>query len=512
MSPLGGQGSLRLMYRTNSTDVATEGLRYWDSGPLGNLFAYTWIGVDHDGAYPLSMRDVYMTGLMQSTNIKIRPLDQWGNVKIPRLPKANSSHTDSEGRFHIAKNASRPEEYSSLLGLPIVGLSDLHAARMQFTVETTYVEVSCPQAEFIDIADMSDFNMSMNVTCPGCSDGNVKVVRTNALLGPPAPGLTDAEQANATYTQPRSIQFTSSGLPGRSQVACPVTQRPVETFIECIEGNCAATKIRPSTTDHRSGNYTSFDYWATVVLDMISKASQQYTGADSVIVGASTSELFLNNSDTLPLETTEDWSYGDGSVNLSSVSPELFSARASVMLNTALQVFMCPTGFAGDLSTNLSSYGPDHIPADGLTVFSANALTLEAGPIREGLAIEFNTPFIAASTNATLTRHTEVYRPNYVWVILLVISTVLLLGIAMVGLSLRFATMAPNIFDPVMGLTYRNENMPLHKTPLDADDRAEAIANDRVRLGYMEDDGIQAKITFGNEANVSPLRKGRLYY
>lgn len=76
LSPLGGQGSLRLMYRANSTAIDTQGLRYLDSGPVGNVFAYSWATVSNDGAYPLSMRDIYMTALMQSKDTRTGPLDQ----------------------------------------------------------------------------------------------------------------------------------------------------------------------------------------------------------------------------------------------------------------------------------------------------------------------------------------------------------------------------------------------------------------------------------------------------
>ena len=518
LSPLGGQGSLRLMYRANSTAVDTQGLRYLDSGPGGNFFAYSWVWVSNDGGYPLSMRDIYMTALMQNTHTRTGPLDQWGNVKIPRLPDTNTSNADPDGWYSIQNDTAAPEDYTSLIGVPIIGLSDIHAAKINFTVETTYVELSCPDLQFTETVSPPMFN----VTCLGCEDNadTTQTLRANNLLGPPLPGLTAAQQTNEAYTEPQKIKFISTSVVGTSSVVCPVTQRHVEAFIECTDGNCATTKIRPSRTDHRKPNYTSFDYWATVVLDMITEASVRHGNSpQDVTVGVSTSELFLNSSNTLPLATPQILSQaGNGNeinLNLSTVDPKSFSKRASTLLNTGLQVFMCPTGFAGDFLSNLTLYGPDHIPAGGLTALSGSKNLSGSSPYAANafsldIPLDPHTPFVAASTNATVTRHTEVYRPNYVWVVFLFISAALLFGLAIFGICLRCATVAPNVFDPVMGLTYNNIYMPVEsqQSPLDALDRANALADARVRLGYVEDQGKEDKVTLGQEAIVRAMRKG----
>lgn len=522
LSPLGGQGSLRIMYRANSTAIDTQGLRYLDNGPAGNVFAYSWVWVQNDCAYPLSMRDIYMTALLQTTETRTGPVDQWGNVKIPRLPDANTSNADPEGWYPIQNGTAAPEEYTSLLGVPVIGLSGIHAAYINFTVETTYVELSCPDIQFSDsrYQDAVD-NVELNVTCPNCvQDDNmddVHISRANILLGPPLPGLTATQQANEIYTEPQKIKFISTSVVGTSSVVCPVTQRHVEAFIECTDGNCATTKIRPSRTDHRKPNYTSFDYWASVVLEMITEASTRNSKeAGQTNSGVGTSELFLNDSNTLPLASPQVLSsISSSSFNISAVNPKTFSKRASTLLNIGLQVFMCPTGFAGNFLSNLTHYGPEHTPAGGLTEIAAaknlswsHIQTTDAASLQFGFDLQ--TPFIAASTNATVTRHTEVYRPDYVWVVLLSISAALLFCLAVFGICLRCATVAPNVFDPVMGLTYNNIYMPVEsqQSPLDALDRANALADERVRLGYVEDDGKEAKVTLGQEALVRAMRKG----
>ncbi|KAL5357619.1 hypothetical protein BJX96DRAFT_172691 [Aspergillus floccosus] len=185
---------------------------------------------------------------------------------------------------------------------------------------------------------------------------------------------------------------------------------------------------------------------------------------------------------------------------------DVLSARASVLLNTAIQVFMCPTGFAGDLVANDTVYGPDHIPIDGMKLVpNANFQSvLPFGPI----------PFVGASTNATVVRTREVYRPNYAWVLLLMVSAVLLLSAACIGIVFQLGTIAPDMFDPVMGLTYNNKDMPTAAchASLVAETRLKALAHERVRLGCVDEGAAAARVTFGEEASVSRLKKGRWYY
>ena len=517
LSPLGGQGSLRLMYHANSTAIDTQGLRYWDSGPVSNVFSYSSFWIFNDGSYPLSMRDIYMTALMQNADTRTGPLDQWGNVRIPRLPDANTSNADPDGWYSVQNGTVPPEEYTSLFGVPVIGLSEIHAANINFTIEATYVELSCSDPEYI--AGFNSDGVGFNATCLECntedSTSDRKLSRANSLLGPPLPELTAAQKANETFTKPQRIKFASVTTQGMSSVVCPVTQRHVEAFIECTHGNCATTKIRASRTDHRKPNYTSFDYWATVVLDMITEASTRNSNNPmDATVGVSTEELFLNDSNTPPLPSPAVISgQMGGTVNLSTVDPKTFSRRASALLNIGLQVFMCPTGFAGDFLSDLTLYGPNHTPANGLSETSWNiSWTDGQAPNAFSINSAFNTrtPFIAASTNATVVKYTEVYRPNYVWVVFLFISAALLFCLAVFGLCLRCATVTPNVFDPVMGLTYNNKYMPVEsqQSSLDALDRANALGGERVRLGYVEDERKEVLLTLGQEGVVSAVKKG----
>ncbi|KAL6233948.1 hypothetical protein BDW75DRAFT_231577 [Aspergillus navahoensis] len=484
MSPLGGQSTIRLLYKANLTISTHHELRYWDNGPLGSMFT-----------------------LMQSTETKAAPLDQWNNIKIPRLEAGNQSTVAADGWMPMDQGD--------------VG----------FSVETTYVQLSC--LPFRQVAHGTGTD-GLSISCKDCFmyENKNHWVRSQKYLGLPAdqwvpnglsvgiPSDSEIHSNNPNYTYPRTLQFKSRFLTDASSTACEITQRHVEAYIKCVDKSCAATKVRQSTTDHRNENFTIFDYWACKVLDMItttSGGSAIVNVGNEVIWGSSTSELFLNDSKIAPIQTGIG-GMPDG-VNMSTVDVNVFATRASILLNTDVQAFMAPTGFSGDLpADNLSYYGAPHIPIHGLLTtanesmwqrYDANEYLYPPGV---GRLIDSGAPFIGASTNATLTHYTEVYRPDYVWAVILITATFLLVVIGISGIWVRLKTMAPNMFDPVAGLTYNNPYISLtgrEYDPRDAEERANLFGEKRVQIGEV-DDYKDVKAVFG-EAGCYTLRLGIPY-
>ncbi|KAL2826009.1 hypothetical protein BDW59DRAFT_69487 [Aspergillus cavernicola] len=517
MSPLGGQSTIRLMYKTNITDITHTELRYWDSGPLGNMFFNVGIMEGNDGSWPLSMRDIYSASLMQSVGTKAGPRDQWGNVKIPRIEAGNTSEIDSAGWMPVNKSLGA-EGFTSLFGMPIVGLQEMKGqGDLNFTIEMTYVVLSTPTTYHRD-KNGTD-GKGMTVECVDCFEGYqaAHFIRSQRFAGLPSDGYYDvADSSTPNYTEPRTLRFNSTVF-DTSVTTCQVSQRMVEALIECVDGDCMATKIRPSTTDHRDKNYTSFDYWAWVVLDMLTGVGHQDYERE-VIWGVGTSVLFLNNSRSFPMQTGISGTQDD--VNISRIDPELFSTRASILLNTGIQAFMAPTGFSGELPTNLSLYGVPHIPGRGLqavaneTAWNTFQNTVYSPPPALLQTIDDLAPFVGASTNATFVRYTEVYRPDYPWGVILIISSVLLFAVGVAGTCVRLKTIAPNMFDPVVGLTYGNPYISLtgrDDDPIDADDRANVLRDKVVQVGQVNDyKGVKA--VFGEAGYVTPLRLGVPYH
>jgi hypothetical protein len=127
--------------------------------------------------------------------------------------------------------------------------------------------------------------------------------------------------------------------------------------------------------------------------------------------------------------------------------------------------------------------------------------------------VDRNTPFIGASTNATVIRHTAVYRPVLPWVILLAVSSCFLFTMGMIGICVGFRTSVPDMFDPLISLTYDNPYIPLFRArgPLDASDRGRLLGDLRLRLGDGSPDAAIGKVVFGEGTQVEAIEKSRLY-
>ncbi|KAL4929687.1 uncharacterized protein BDV17DRAFT_53992 [Aspergillus undulatus] len=519
MSPLGGQSTIRLMYKTNITDTTYTELRYLDKGPLGDMFVYDGIMVNNDGSWPRSMRDIYSASLMQSTATKTGPIDQWGNVKIPRLEAGNASEADIDGWMPV-RGASEVDAYTALVGMPIVGLSSVKKeGDVNFTIETTYVELSNPSIS--RRPDLQGQDQGMTVDCVDCYVSHTQdgyTIRAQRSLGLPVFDTNGADPNRPDIVRPRTLRFNSSISVETTVATFRVTQKMIEARIECKNESCAVTKVRPSTTDNGLEDYTSFDYWASIVLELLTGASSEKP-AREVMWGSASSVLFFNDSRAFPIQSGLDNS--PRSVNISEIDPDLLATRASILLNTGIQAMMAPTSFAGDLPTsNLSLYGPPHIPANGLLAVANESeytsYNRSAWIVPNKISnLTWNlSPFVGASANATLTHYTEAYRPEYVWVIILIICSILLFAVGVAGICVRLKTMAPNVFDPVIGLTYNNPYISAtgrDYDPLDADERANLLGGKKVRLGEVDDyKGVKA--VFGEEGYVAPLRLGVPYH
>ena len=151
LSPLGGQASLRLMARHDRHTSSETKLRYVTTEPGGAMWGlsstYSGSGKFGDAAA------LYTAALLAPFETKTGPVDPWGNVKIPRLESLDNTDNNAEGWKTIARTM-RPENYSSLVGLPIVGLPDNKTSN--FNIESTYLTLDCGYFEQIPLANFSE--------------------------------------------------------------------------------------------------------------------------------------------------------------------------------------------------------------------------------------------------------------------------------------------------------------------------------------------------------------------
>ncbi|KAK8061252.1 hypothetical protein PG994_007618 [Apiospora phragmitis] len=473
LSPLGGQAVLRLVHHFNETTTETVPLRYVYLGAGGSLVVQNYYLNLFESVVPIPTEYTFGSTLLQTQEVRADSRDNWGNVKIPRIERLDESSANVEGWFEVPFHDRTAETYSSLMGIPIVGVPRQGTTDM--SLESSYVSLSCEptkisrngslQNGFVARCDDCEYDDMFGVWMPKTN------ARANIVLG--FRDLTETEKHNASFTAPRRITFLSgsgqrSALPEEVQTGtylfnvttsttCAVTQSLVEYKVSCEQGDCAVTAMRRSQTDSRNPNFTAFDHWAVAVLEQITR---QFSRSPSFTQSSNMIEYFLNDTSKIPVN--------EALVDLSRVPSPLIAERAAMVLNTYIQLFHTPMAFAGNLpSGNLSLYGPEHIPAQGVDF-------LDADYFFEQLRREHQ-------------RLSNVYRPEWFWVGILFLASTTRIVAGTIGIVLGVQAKAPDMFDPAIGLTYDNRHLDVAElkllNPLNVTERARLLDDVVVRLG-----------------------------
>lgn len=517
MSPAGGQASLRVLYHTNKTSLSSTTVRYMNTGPLGTSFTYRTLVEGYDiipgynrEDFLFSMPNSLAAALMQNVETKSGPRDLWVNPKIPRLHTLNQSTADENGWIQVSQTPT-VESFSSLFGFSLLGIPD--HGMVEFELESAYVEFGTVHIEQVNDNSSATSSIEATCTCPDYYNlNNTTTMRVNRLLGPPWVQLDSTRLSQESLTRAGLVRFTQ---PRRGiAVSSEVTQVLTETHIVCEDGLCRATKTRPSVTDHRPENITVFDLWGGLALDMLKEANGKRMGSPTLL------ELFLNDTSTIPVSRANAM-YNITEANwpkLSDVGPDVLSGRITLLLNSAFHLLYSFYGFAGTLpSVDSMDYGPPHIPADGL--FAAAAEYNVSGNIDFGGGeyvwniVDSGAPFVGASTEALVTKKHAIYKADYTFVIILVLSSLALTLTGLIGMIMGVRTRGPDVFDPLMGLTYNNGSLGLPNpgSTLDANTRAKLMRDMTFRLGDVAGGESVGMVGVGRAPKVVPLVQGRLY-
>ncbi|KZZ86603.1 hypothetical protein AAP_06392 [Ascosphaera apis ARSEF 7405] len=135
-SPVGGQASLRLVHRQNITSTAQHEIRYQDTGPMGRKTLQEQIDFIATNAY--------MGSFTQAESTILGPVDNWGNIKIPRVDAFKENNIEPDNGWYDVKKLPRELEiWSGLYGLPVVGLAQYTNQRLKFSTQSVYIQPSC---------------------------------------------------------------------------------------------------------------------------------------------------------------------------------------------------------------------------------------------------------------------------------------------------------------------------------------------------------------------------------
>jgi hypothetical protein len=556
LSPLGGQASLRLMERDVKETYTASKLRYMTTGPAASMWGLssTYIG---SGKFA-DAGALYTAALMAPLATKLGPRDPWGNVKIPNLEALNSQ-PDTNGWLTVSTNLSTPEAYSSLVGLPVVGLSS--AVKSNFSLQYTYLSVDCgsfwqslypgnngstndqntnftkleelvPGQVWFEKAHESPFEdqngvrgsffMDTTRSFPwGQKEGNdsdIYMGRLDGFFGHVNRSMiSEKEQATnreLLYVSKYAMVHDGSQF-GLNIAKCSLAQKHIEALIHCDGSSCATTKIRKSQADERSSALTGLEH-GTIMFWF----AKEFPRAVTFNSGSSPTEHFLADTSKFPFVQqvgvlTADVAY----TNLSLVPADVFSRRLSLALNTYYQVSIQPTGYFGNLPQNLSLYGPDTSPATDINVYLPSNLSATDHTFTDWysafeLGIQtIQSPFIGATTTANVTSTQGIFVCNFAWLSLLLVASTVTLVTGAVALVLKRRTLGPELFGFVTSMTYENPwvKVPKGGTMLDAMERARLLKDIDVHVGDVCGEEEVGHIAFAAGVPIRKLERNRLY-
>ncbi|RYN52336.1 hypothetical protein AA0120_g7569 [Alternaria tenuissima] len=558
LSPLGGQASLRLMTRDMKDSYTSGKLRYMTTGPAATMWGLSSTYID-SGKFA-DAGALYTAALMAPLSTKLGTQDPWGNIKIPTLDSMNSSALGPDGWYSVPTDASLPEDYSSLVGLPIVGLPSRESSN--FSLQYTYLSLDCQpwkQAPYPGLRgrddyfttnstrleelvpgqvwddketynpfgnasaqDRNSFFMDTTRSYPGGvkegNDGDLYMGRLNGFFGNYNSSLMPEKELTTNrdllFVSQYATEHDGNGI-GLNIATCSLSQVHVEALAQCKGSTCATTKLRNSLEDNRSTALTGLEH-GTIMFGF----AKQFPRAVKFTAGSSPTERFLANTSVFPfVQQVGNLPSDVMFTNLSLVSPEVFSKRLSLALNTFYQLSIQPTGYFGSLSKNLSLYGPDTSTFDDINAYLPKNLTATDHAFSEWWTTfdeavqDIKSPFIGATTTADITATEQIFVCNFAWLALLLAASTITLVTGSVALFLKRKTLGPELFGFVTSMTYENPwvKVPDGGTMLDAMERARLLKDVEVCVADVRGNDDIGHIAFAAGVPLRKLERGRLY-
>ncbi|KAI1498917.1 hypothetical protein F5X99DRAFT_391829 [Biscogniauxia marginata] len=149
--------------------------------------------------------------------------------------------------------------------------------------------------------------------------------------------------------------------------------------------------------------------------------------------------------------------------------------------------FQCLTGLNGT-----APWGLKYLPPEGTQLLTQSFPPNQTSSwvIGEGDCV--NEYYFYAATNVTTSVTTKVYRPEIVWVTVLLICSLILIGIGILGIVCESRSLAPNRFDAVLRHTFDNPEFGagIGGTTLDVDERLKLLGQIEVEVGVLGKDGM----------------------
>ncbi|TVY75912.1 hypothetical protein LSUE1_G010143, partial [Lachnellula suecica] len=490
LSPLSSQAILRMVSTTDSAVPAPLNISYTSTRQPSysgdSQFQNSWFA---------GFASMFGAALLAPPAVKTSPMDLWGNVKIPLFSSLSDLPQDQNGWRNIPQN-NASINYSSLFGIPI---SALPAGNSTFQLESTYLELSCPNrtssltrsydpnstqgSTFYNpdlISTSGPFLGGLNVT----SDTSWAVgylgseVESFLPSNDPASQCLDCLPSNLTTQTALPGLFLYQDFEGAHNVTsiyCTPSQAYVESNIFCTQTSttqsCAVVSQRLSLLPHISSALTPLSF--STVLDGLSEflplATQKLSGVDT-----------MQNYIVSPL---------DNNFIQSTKAPGLAITPATSNISTPETESRFLELPLSDFSTRLSQIINTYLQGstlDSTTYLTGSALPSSPNPVAatpSEVSAQIQNPFITVPANST--QLVLIYTASYPWLAISLLSTTLLLAAALTAAIISRLTLTRDYLPYVSSLLCESQFSSMHQggVQLDGLSRSRECRDLRVRLG-----------------------------
>ncbi|CAK3810104.1 hypothetical protein DOTSEDRAFT_70257 [Lecanosticta acicola] len=506
LDPVGGQASLRLATRDSNSTTLDANFDYLDinTSPFGLLDAPSRLA---------SINGAFNAALLSPASSKNGSQDLYGNLQVPLLEVLKDSQkADSNGWYRIAElvNASESSTsttaldqflgldndadpsadvtasaYASLVGMPFLqesssdGVPSTASAvniETQFSMESSYFYADCSVEQSGSTEDSNDFASSIDTGRGVVSNGRQF-------------SMSYDQNHTTNSTQPRAVVFTSwnghsSGSNGDITTAtCQLTTTYIEANVYCAtNSSCSILAMRASLLDHPKPSLTQLDGIAPTW-----NATSNHTQSErhaipelffSGLINATGNETDetggLSPIECYFLHPEDPYSCdGNGQYTLYSIRNDLFSYRATQLLNTYWLANIAPFSVTGNFKPNN---------------------TRESG--------------VSRAVQGQVRVETTVLRCHTHWMILLVAISIVLFLAGMATAYLDATRKIPDVLDYFANSLQYNPYVHVERVSSmeEGAERARRLKDLRIQMGDVRPDDPAGYIAIGTPGYKQPIR------
>ena len=412
-------------------------------------------GVSSGSSYLSNVDSIFGASIFSSNAVQQAPADPWNNTKIPVLPEQESN--DMSGWIEIDDNPI----YSSLLGVPIADFPnspDTNATitghQTNITIRSTYYAFECPALISGNLSQIQRVAQIQNITLSQSSTGTLWL----GLLPPQG-------------EHPGQLLFASKLVDSSDQdihfyTTCNFTPSHVESEVNCEDDYCWVSRMRLDSGPDLPTSQTPLTHSLLTMLQSFVQSGNPRLSPDQ----PSPKEYYLADSSNA--------NSFNGNLDLSTVPANTFTQRLSLLFNTYWQASIVPWDYTGKVLQD-ANY-----------------------PLLEQIAI--------------ITTSINVYRADWAWLAVLLVSSTILLVAAVAGAIWDSRlVVGPEFFRVTSSLAHRNKYMrvPSGESTISGAARAQQLRNVRVMLQDVAPGQDVGKLALGTvEGNGGQrLKLGRIY-